>query len=451
MKKLYTQIENRFFRMPKVSLLAYTIFLAVLLSCKTEEPPPVLSTPTLTDITPNVGTWNDIVFINGENFGVDATIVDVTFKDSAAVVRRVSNNQMEVIVPEEAGTGPLTITIGEHVFTSIDFTYETFVLSGTIVSTTAGSSQGLTDGPADKAKFKFLQGVATDQAGNIFVADMDNHRIRKISTDGEVSTFAGSEEGLEDGIGSAAKFKYPGDIVIDAFDNVYVADMNNHCIRKISPEGEVITMAGTGFPGVDDGPGISATFSKPVRLTIDADGNLFVVGYTGHRVRKVTPEGVVSTIAGSSPGYEDGTGSEAKFFGPHGIAMDSEGNLYVGEYNNHTIRKVTQAGVVSTLAGSNSIGDEDGTGASAKFNAPAGVAIDLDGNILVCDVNNHKIRMITPEGIVTTVAGIGNGYSDGTEEDAKFNLPIGITVHTDGTIYVGDRSNNKVRKIEIIK
>lgn len=447
------EIKNRinFLFKSKVNLLVAVLLFTLIVSCETEEEKPKLPTPTLTQISPETGTWRDIVFIDGTNFGVDATIVDVTFQDSVAVVQRVSDNQMEVIVPEEAGTGPLTITIGENVLTSTVFTYKPFIVSGPQVSTLAGSSKGYADGTGDEAKFDDLQGVAVDDDGTIYVADVNNHMVRKITADGKVTTLAGSgEDGFADGQGAAAQFSFLTGLDVDAQGNVYVADLRNNSIRKISPDGNVITMAGTAEPGYADGPGSTARFNWPVRLTVDALGNVYVAEFGNHKIRLVTPEGDVTTIAGSSQGFADGTGTEAKFDSPHGIAIDANGTMYIADGGNNKIRKISKAGVVTTLAGSD-MGFADGTGSAAMFNSPGGVDIMANGNILVADTDNNSVRMVTPEGIVTTMAGSTSGYADGSGEEAKFKEIKSVTVGSDGTIYIGDKGNQKVRKIVIVE
>jgi hypothetical protein len=317
------------------------------------------------------------------------------------------------------------------------------------VSTFAGSNQGYTDGAASSAQFNVPSGVVRDVAGNLYVADRDNHRIRKITPAGAVSTFAGSgTAGFTDGTGTAAQFNMPYGITIDPSGNIYVADRLNNAVRKITPAGVVSTFAG-GTGGYADGTGTSAQFRELYGLTSDASGNIFVPDFFNQRIRKITPAGVVTTLAGSTTGFTDGTGADASFNYPFGIAADAAGNLYVGDYYNHAIRKVTQAGVVTTLAGNGTSGFTDGTGAAARFYQPAGVAADGSGNVYVCDALNHKIRKITAAGVVTTVAGgSSSGNTDGIGTNALFNTPIGLCGDFAGkTIYIADFNNHRIRKI----
>jgi sugar lactone lactonase YvrE len=182
-------------------------------------------------------------------------------------------------------------------------------------------------------------------------------------------------------------------------------------------------------------------------VAVDADDNVYVADTTNHKIRKITPAGVVTTLAGAGTiGSADGASGVAQFFGPNAVAVDSAGNVYVADTNNNRIRKVTPAGVVSTLAGS-TFGFADGTGAAAKFNEPFGVAVDGAGNVYVADSQNFRVRKVTPAGVVTTLAGAANDFADGVGTSARFSLVYGIAIDTAGTIYVAD-GNHVVRRIK---
>jgi sugar lactone lactonase YvrE len=246
-------------------------------------------------------------------------------------------------------------------------------------------------------------GITIDAAGNLYVAETNNSRIRKVTPKGEVSTLAGSEMGFADGSGSDARFYIPEGIAIDATGNLYVADTYNNRIRKVTPKGKVSTLAGSGEEGFADGQGNTAQFNRPSGIAIDAAGNLYVADFWNSRIRKITVKGEVSTLAGSDEeGLADGQGSSARFDGPSGITIDAAGNLYVTDVRNNRIRMVTSEGEVSTLAGSDSIdpdedevgGFADGEGSVAKFDGPSGIAIDAAGNLYVSDSNNYRIRKI---------------------------------------------------------
>lgn len=290
--------------------------------------------------------------------------------------------------------------------------------------------------------------VAVDSSGVLYVAGDDNI-IRKVSTSGVVSVLAGSgATGSTDATGASATFTVPDGIAVDNAGNVYVADSGSYKIRKITPAGVVSTLAGSGTYGFADGPGASAQFSFVRSLVVDSSGNVYVVDSSNYRIRKITPSGVVSTLAGSSTsGTNDGTGSAAQFSFPYGLAIDSSGNLYVGDSGNNRIRKVTQAGVVTTIAGSTS-GYADGVGAAAKFNYPMGVAVDSTGTVYVADSNNNRIRTVATDGTVTTFAGNGTaGIVDGPGTTAQFNTPKGIALDSSFQVYTTDYNGSRVRKI----
>jgi sugar lactone lactonase YvrE len=311
------------------------------------------------------------------------------------------------------------------------------------------------DGNSSVARFATPLGVAVDSAGNVYVADSKNHTIRRIAPSGDVSTFAGraGAPGSLDGSGSAARFSSPSGIAVDAHDVVWVADTANHAIRRIGQDRRVTTFAGTlGQNGAQDGTLAAARFQSPLSLAVDAAGALYVADTGNHTIRKVTAAGVVSTLAGlaGAIGHDDGTGTAARFQTPSGVAVDASGNVYVADTNNHTIRKVTPAAAVSTLAGvASNFGNGDGTGVQASFFYPGRVAVDLDGSVLVADTGNNTIRRVTPAGVVTTLYGSPGvlGFANGTGTAARFSSPNGLVVDAAGNLYVADSGNHTVRKI----
>ena len=284
-----------------------------------------------------------------------------------------------------------------------------------VVSTFAGShgGAGFVDGIGPGTSlFNFPDGIDLDALGNMYVADTNNHVVRKITPDGTVTTFAGLEgvAGSDDGTGQAARFRTPHRVAVDVAGTIYVSDTGNYTIRKITTSAIVTTLAGlVGVSGSTDGTGSSARFNGPSGMVVGSDGILYVSDTFNHTIRKIAPGGIVTTLAGMArvSGSADGTGSAARFFRPDGITQDSAGNLFVADTSNHTIRKMTTEGVVTTLAGlAGNIGTSDGTGATARFWGPAGVKADAQGNIWVCDTFNHTIRKVTPEAVVTTFAGL---------------------------------------------
>ena len=294
-----------------------------------------------------------------------------------------------------------------------------------------------------------------DDAGNVYVADTANNTIRKITPNGVVSTLAGisGSHGSADGIGGNARFWAPFGIAVDRSGNVYVADTGNNTIRKITPNGVVSTLAGlAGHPGSKDGIGTIAQFRNPWGVAVDDAGDVFVADMSNDTIRKITPTGVVTTLAGQAgmTGSVDGFGSQARFNSPYGVATDNAGNVYVSDSANDTIRKITPSGVVSTLAGlSGHAGSTNGNGNDARFWNPQGLAVDDKGNIYVADTGNNTVRKITPMGVVTTLAGLAgaSGTTSGVGADACFNSPGGVAVDRTGNIYVADTNNHAVRKM----
>jgi D-alanyl-D-alanine dipeptidase len=321
-----------------------------------------------------------------------------------------------------------------------------------VVTTLAGiaGTSGSADGTGAAASFYQPRAVATDVNGNVYVADRSNHTIRKITPAGVVTTLAGTAgtSGSADGTGAAARFNYPSGVAADTSGNVYVTDSSNYTIRKITPAGVVTTLAGTaGTRGGADGTGAAASFNTPIAIATDAIGNVYAADLG--TIRKITPAGVVTTLAGTASVYgsADGTGAAARFETLRGVATDAGGNVYVADSSNHTIRKITPAGVVTTLAGTAGVtGSADGTGAAARFNNPNGVATDVSGNMYVADNSNETIRKITPAGVVTTLAGKSFG-ADGTGAEASFHVPRGVATDAGGNVYVADQYNNTIRKI----
>jgi sugar lactone lactonase YvrE len=320
------------------------------------------------------------------------------------------------------------------------------------VSTFSGVNltRGNTDGQGTGASFDSPSAIAIDASGNAYVADQVNNEIRKITPQGLVSTFAGlAASGSANGQGTSASFFWPSGIAIDASGNLYVADEENNLIRKISPEGLVTTLAGSGLYSSTDGQGTAASFAAPQGVAVDASGNVYVADSGNNLIRKITPGGLVSTFAGStSSGSADGQGVAAGFKKPTGITVDANGNIYVADFSNNLIRKITSGGLVSTLAGSTKSGSVDGQGAAASFNNPSGIAVDVSGNIYVADYENNEIRKVTSEGLVTTLAGSTTpGSADGDGATARFYLPYGIAVDASGNLYVVDAGNEEIRKV----
>ena len=322
---------------------------------------------------------------------------------------------------------------------------------GTLAGT-AGST-GSTDATGSAARFYGPYGISVDTAGNVFVADPRNHTIRKVTSAGVVTTLAGTSflTGSTDATGSAARFNGPYGVSVDTAGNIFVGDASNNTIRKVTSAGVVTTLAGTaGSAGSTDATGSAARFNNPYGVSVDTAGNVFVADFSNHTIRKVTSAGVVTTLAGTagSAGSTDATGSAARFRNPTGISIDTAGNVFVADFSNHTIRKVTSAGVVTTLAGTaGSTGSTDATGSAARFYNPAGISVDTAGNVFVADYSNRTIRKVTSAGVVTTEAGLAGstGSNNGLGSAARFKSPAGISVDTAGNVFVADFNNYNIR------
>ena len=431
-----------------VKLLFILFFTGVLFNaCNKNETPQ--ANVVIAGISPDSGPYSTIVTITGSGFSATATNNAVKFNGKDAVVQTASATQLVVVVPRAAGTGTVTVQNGSKTAAGPDFNF-TYTIS---VNTLAGSStEGFADGNGSVAQFNYPKGVAVDAAGNIYVADEHNYRIRKITSAGEVSTLAGTGiAGFADGDGGAAQFNDPGGITIDKDGNIYVADNSNNRIRKITASGTVSTFAGSGSAGFADGNGNLAMFDDPNSVTTDVQGNVYVADKNNQRIRKITPSGVVSTLAGNgNSGFADGDGATAQFNGPAGVTSDAQGNIYVADFNNNRLRKVTASGMVTTFAGNGVEGYADGAGSTAQFDHPASIICDALGNIYVGDYYNYRIRLITAAGNVSVLAGNGSsGFVDGNASIAEFAAPSGITADTQGNIYVADKNNHRIRKIII--
>lgn len=323
----------------------------------------------------------------------------------------------------------------------------------TMVSTLAGSgAPGSIDATGSAAYFGNIRDVAVDKNYYVYAADRNNNKIRKVSPSGVVTTLAGKNGyvGFSDGDSSVASFYSPQGVAVDDSGVVYIADTEGTKIRKITkkePSFNIVsTLAGSNTQGSADGQGSDASFHSPSGIAVDKMRNTYVTD--NNTIRKISKDGVVTTLAGNSnsPGSADGKGSAAQFNDASGIDVDTSGVLYVADYGNNKIRKITPSGEVSTFAGTGAAGSKDGSALSATFNHPSGIAVDSFGNVYVAEYGNNKIRKITSSGIVTTLAGSGiGGRADGVASSATFNGPLALTVDDLGSIYVVD--NNKVRKI----
>ncbi|MFP5503281.1 MAG: hypothetical protein ACLGIN_12405, partial [Candidatus Sericytochromatia bacterium] len=306
----------------------------------------------------------------------------------------------------------------------------------TPVSTFAGTAiLGSTDGLGPAARFRYPAGLALDAGGNLFVADTENHAIRRVNTLGSVETWLGANA-----VRSSMRFALNGPmgVAVGPDGAVYVADTGAHRIVRVSSGGQVSAIAGSAFGvyAMADGAGASARFNRPSDLAVDEDGHVYVADSGNHAIRKIAPDGTVTTVAGGQgPGAEDGVGAAARFNSPVGIVVASDGTLYVTDSANSLLRKIAPDGTVSTLSASN-------------LNRPTGLALDATGKLYVADFYHHRIQVVSPGGSSSTHAGRGDpGYLDDTRDNAMFYHPYGVAVGPDGTVYVADHMNQCIRKV----
>ncbi len=329
----------------------------------------------------------------------------------------------------------------------------------TTLSSLSTSDSGVGDSPSaggtSSTALPFPVGIAADGSGNLYVADAATDTIRRITSAGIVSTLAGTsgQSGSVDGTGSAARFNDPSGVCATADGTLGIADTGNATVRRVSTAGAVSTLAGSASArGSADGSGPAASFSSPIGVAQDSAGTYYVADAMNHTIRRVTSAGAVTTYAGfaGATGSADGTAATARFNHPSGVALDAAGNVFVADSYNNTIRRITSAGVVTTLAGLPGVaGSTDGAGAQALFNNPTGLAIDGQGNLYVADTGNSTIRRITPSGAVSTLAGLPGiaGLRNGSGLEAWFSQPKALALDSGGNLYVADTGNAAVRKI----
>jgi len=332
-------------------------------------------------------------------------------------------------------------------------------IQGGMVTTIAGSTGlwGADDGNGSAARFTAPAGIAVDAAGNLYVTDGNNQNLRKINPAGDVTTLAGlfNHAGSADGLGSAARFHMPSGITVDASGTLYVCDTGSNTIRSITPAGQVTTLAGTaGSEGATDATGAAARFTAPGGIAVDSSGYLYVADTYASTIRRISPSASVTTLAGTAAPqglWADGAARSARFFSPWGLVLDGAGNAYVTDQLNHVVRKISASGQVLTLAGQPGVpGSQDGSAASASFNMPAGLALAPNGDLYVADSGNHVIRRISASGTVSTLAGLAGspGSADGNCSSARFNSPAGLALDSSGRLLVADSGNHTIRLLD---
>ncbi|MEV0924497.1 RICIN domain-containing protein [Streptomyces spongiicola] len=332
----------------------------------------------------------------------------------------------------------------------------------TVAGTGVAGSHG-DHGPAVSAQLNRPSGIAVDGTGSLYVADY-SHRVRKITSDGTISTVAGTGVagfGGDGGPAASAQLNYPRGLAVDGADAVYIADGNNHRVRKITPDGTISTVAGTGSVGFggDGGPATSARLHTPLSVAVDGAGDLYIADHGNHRIRKVTADGTISTVAGTGAAGFSGDGgpaASARLHNPYAVAVDGTGDLHVADCGNQRVRKITPDGTISTVAGTGSVGfgGDGGPATSARLHTPLSVAVDGAGDLHIADYGNHRVRKITPDGTISTVAGTGAagfGGDGGPPASAQLNNPFGLAVDCVDTLLIADHANNRVRRVASAK
>ena len=396
----------------------------------------------ITGISPAEGPQGTHITISGKGFNSTASLDTVFINGKQATVVSATDTQLVVTVPALAGTGDVSVNVKSSSATGPLFTYDYQYM----VSTLAGGNTNIVDGTGANAGFGVLNGITNDGT-YLYLGDESLDQMRKVTmTTGVVTTFAGSGLVIKDvnGTLTSAGFATPADVKMNG-STMYVLDAgsgtNGASVRKISGTA-VTSIVGGGTSGFKNATGTAARFGNCWGFVLDASGNFYIADANNNVIRKVTSGGTASTFAGSgATGSTDGTGAGASFNGPYDVAIDANGNLFVADQYNNTIRKITPAGVVTTFAGSGAPGATDGTGTAASFNLPEGLAFDSNGNLFVADMNNNTIRKITADGKVTTIAGSGQiGTGDGLGTTATFAYPSDLTIDSVGNIYVADGS-----------
>ncbi len=428
-----------------IFFLLAPVFLCIF-SCKDsdETGDPVIL---LSSISPEEAPFDALVTLTGQNFGVSKSDVEVEINLMKAEIITITNEKVIVKVPIGAGTGKVVVRINGKVIEGPEFKY---ILTPIVSSLVGSPTSSYKDGTLSTAGFGTPYGLVFDSNDNLYVCDRTNNSIRKITSEG-ISTVAGNAQatgGFQDGNGVNAKFTWPVGIKFDSEENLIISDL--YSIRIMNKSADVTTIAGSLSLGFKDGIGSDAAFTSAEGIAINQNDELFIVDNENSSIRKVTKAGAVTTLAGDGTrGFQDGVGTLSKFYEPYGVALDKSGNLYVTDTFNNRIRKITTDGTVTTFAGDGVEGYRDGSSTTARFYYPRGIAFDADGNLLVVERGNHCVRKISVSGEVTTLAGDGTpGKVDGKAMSAKFKEPTDIAINSKGEIFISELGNKMIRKIE---
>ena len=324
-----------------------------------------------------------------------------------------------------------------------------------------GEADYLGDGAqAMDASLNRPSNVAIDSTMNVYIADTYNHVVRRVKPNGLISTVAGTGVAGYSGDGgnaANATLRFPAAVALDAAGNLYIADRDNHRVRMVDADGVISTVAGIGAAGFtgDGGAATSARLNRPNGVALDAEGNLYIADRDNHRVRMVDSDGDITTTAGTgTPGYggDGGPATSAMLRTPNDVTVDSNGTLYIADRDNHRVRRVGTNGVITTVAGTGTLGfsGDDGIATDAQLNKPYGISVDGQGRIYIADTDNHRIRMIDLDGTIVTIAGdgtAGNGQDDVLALETQFNAPFGIAADPNGHVFIADNNNHRVRRL----
>ena len=430
-------------------LLIFSVLISLFLgACKDEDEVPAAVYPVISSISPAQGPAKTVVTIRGKRFNPNAQNNVVKFADATAKVLTASDTLLTVEAPEEGATGAITVKANNKLSKGPVFSYGE-VESDYETTLYTGVARGNEIGTLQEAKFNNPEGVVFDSKGNLIVADRSNHVIKMITPEGIVSVVAGTTQGYLDGAANVAKFSNPYKIGIDKDDNIYVADNGNHRVRKIAAETKMVTTVAGSSAGFVDGQGTAARFNGPIAIACDLNGNIYVADNSNHAVRKISPGGLVTTLAGiGTAGYGDGVWPDVKFNNPSGLAVDKDGFVLVADRRNNRIRRINpNNGATTSIAGNGTGASVDGNGLKSSFNQPFGITIDADGVVYIADLQ-HAIRLMRPSGDVITIGGNGTGGDvDGRKIQSRFNQPTEVAVDANGNIFVADLTNHKIRKI----
>ena len=334
--------------------------------------------------------------------------------------------------------------------------------AGTITTLAGTGKAGYSGdgGKATSARLNFPEGVAVDGKGNVYIAEAVNFRVRRVSPNGKITTFAGTGKSGFSGDGgkaTLARLAHPYGVAVDGKGNVFIADTSNARLRKVSPGGRITTIAGNGAVCCSTGDGGAATaavLSFPNAVAVDGKGNVYIADNLDHRVRKVTSGGRITTLAGTGTSGDSGDGGKAtsaRLNYPFGVAVDRKGRVYISDSLSSRVRMVSPAGKITTIAGTGKAGfsGDGGQATSAQLASPQGLAVDRQGNLFIGDEANQRIRKVN-RGIITTVAGMGphGYYGDGSAAtSALLFSPWGVAVDGTGNLFIADTNNHRVRRV----